>query len=75
MSVLKVLDEILARFEHGETLSPMPSGKRVTEARAAVAELIEAARSVAEIVPATCANDEKWLNRLDAALARIGGAP
>ena len=66
-NALAVLDDLVA--DMGDT--PGTTGHQVAQARAAVAELIEAARIVATHQDASISAE--W-DRLDAALANCGGA-
>jgi hypothetical protein len=76
VDVLAVMDELAATY--GPHPTPFPKLSRVTEARAAVAELVAAANAVSlaridEIHGGFRMAPGKFA-RLNAALARIGGA-
>ena len=76
VDVLAVIDQLIATYSRG---APFPPLSRVTEARAAVAELVEAARYAVNahaLRRADGAVSADWpgLARLRAALAPFGGA-
>jgi hypothetical protein len=67
--VLAVMDKLAERIVHTSIEGARTQiSEELEQARAAVAELIQAAQDVVQIIPATCLNDEKWLNNLRDAL-------